>query len=186
MEQANDRQVGGDHYAAKVQHWDFAVDTLRNRYLEGQITRYFRWRKKGGTEDLRKALHYFDKLIEVAKAGKVRPMLDPRYHDFGERAEQVRGATRYAEANDLTTEETAVAIGLATWSTVLMLEGVREQLEAFTLGAEANEASRGRYIGLDRGAGDSPLSEQPGATNETAPLSQEEVAFFKHANSDYS
>jgi hypothetical protein len=35
-------------------------------YLEGNIVKYVsRWKDKGGVDDLRKARHYLDKLIEV-------------------------------------------------------------------------------------------------------------------------
>lgn len=61
---ANDDQVGGTHYKANYQHWDF-VENLALPYLPAQVTRYMaRWRKKNGIEDLEKALHYMDKFIE--------------------------------------------------------------------------------------------------------------------------
>jgi hypothetical protein len=63
---ANDMQVGGSHYAEKaIQPWDFIVSNNIG-YLEGNIIKYVaRWRQKGGIEDLRKAGHYLQKLIEV-------------------------------------------------------------------------------------------------------------------------
>lgn len=59
---ANDRQVGGDHYqTGGTQHWDmFGPD-----YLIGYATKYMRWRKKGGVQDLEKAIHVVEKLKEV-------------------------------------------------------------------------------------------------------------------------
>lgn len=64
MTTANDRQVAGNHYAAEYQHWDFVHDVSMG-YLEGQITKYIcRHHKKGGTEDLEKAVHYLQKLRE--------------------------------------------------------------------------------------------------------------------------
>lgn len=63
---ANDTQVGGQHYKAKtIQPWDFiAANGLG--YFEGNIVKYVsRWRDKGGLDDLRKARHYLDKLIEL-------------------------------------------------------------------------------------------------------------------------
>lgn len=63
---ANTRQVGGKHYGLKeYQHWDVVHD-FNLDYFQGQITKYvFRWREKGGIEDLRKARHYLDKYIEL-------------------------------------------------------------------------------------------------------------------------
>lgn len=68
-ETANEHQVAGNHYKAHgradFQHWDLVIK-FNLGYLEGQITRYlFRWRDKNGIEDLKKALHYLDKLIET-------------------------------------------------------------------------------------------------------------------------
>lgn len=66
MIQANDMQVNGNHYVSKYQHWDLCVNTQLG-YLEAQVTRYLtRWRKKDGLVDLKKALHYANKLLEVA------------------------------------------------------------------------------------------------------------------------
>lgn len=63
---ANDRQVGGNHYKRMaIQPWDF---TLRNDlgHAEATAIEYIaRWREKGGIEDLRKAIHWIEKKIEV-------------------------------------------------------------------------------------------------------------------------
>lgn len=66
MDQANNNQIGGTHYTSKaIQPWDYIVANELG-YLEGNIVKYVsRWRAKGGIEDLRKARHYLDKLIEV-------------------------------------------------------------------------------------------------------------------------
>jgi len=63
---ANDTQVGGQHYKAKaIQPWDF-IAANQLGYFEGNIVKYVsRWRDKGGVDDLRKARHYLDKLIEL-------------------------------------------------------------------------------------------------------------------------
>ena len=67
---ANDQQVGGAHYAVKaIQPWDFIIANNLG-YLEGNIVKYVsRWKDKGGIEDLKKAQHYLQKLIEVAGNG---------------------------------------------------------------------------------------------------------------------
>lgn len=62
---ANDHQVSGEHYKKPIQVWDF-VAANKLDYFEGNIIKYVsRWRSKGGVEDLRKARHYLDKLIEL-------------------------------------------------------------------------------------------------------------------------
>tara|TARA_R110000824_G_scaffold21401_2_gene79757 strand:- start:446 stop:661 length:216 start_codon:yes stop_codon:yes gene_type:complete len=67
---ANDTQVGGSHYKDNaIQPWDFIVSNGLG-YLEGNVVKYVsRHKKKGGMEDLRKAKHYLDKLIEVESDG---------------------------------------------------------------------------------------------------------------------
>lgn len=77
MSKANDSQVGGEHYKeAPVQHWDFVL-MHKMPYMEAQIFKYvLRWRKKNGIEDLRKARHFIDKLIEVELATEIEA--DPR------------------------------------------------------------------------------------------------------------
>lgn len=64
---ANDRQVGGSHYAVegRVQHWDIVAQHGLD-YFQGQITKYvMRWRKKNGIQDLKKAQHFLEKYIEL-------------------------------------------------------------------------------------------------------------------------
>ena len=61
---ANDKQVGGNHYRLPTQHWDWAQHLP---YLEGNATKYIgrHGSSKGkGVEDLRKALHYIQNIVE--------------------------------------------------------------------------------------------------------------------------
>lgn len=62
----NENQIGGDHYKSKaIQPWDF-ISSNNLGYLEGNIVKYVsRWKDKGGVQDLEKAMHYLQKLIEV-------------------------------------------------------------------------------------------------------------------------
>jgi len=67
----NDIQVGGEHYRSKtIQPWDAMESWMTKEqfkgFLWGNVIKYVaRWQDKGGVEDLRKARHYMDKLIEV-------------------------------------------------------------------------------------------------------------------------
>ena len=65
---ANDEQVGGRHYIEKtIQPWDYIIANKMG-YLEGNIIKYVsRYKDKNGLEDLIKAAHYLDKLIEVTR-----------------------------------------------------------------------------------------------------------------------
>lgn len=68
---ANDVQVGGDHYRSKtIQPWDameawMSPERVKG-FMQGNVVKYVaRYVEKGGVEDLRKARHYLDKLIEL-------------------------------------------------------------------------------------------------------------------------
>lgn len=62
---ALDHQPGGNHYANKaIQPIEYIVQN-DIPYREGNVIKYItRWREKNGVEDLRKAKHYIDMLIE--------------------------------------------------------------------------------------------------------------------------
>lgn len=68
---ANEKQIGGAHYAVKaIQPWDYIIANDLG-YLEGNVVKYVsRWKDKGGIEDLKKAQHYLQKLIEVTEKAK--------------------------------------------------------------------------------------------------------------------
>jgi hypothetical protein len=62
---ANDKQVGGSHYKTNIEPWD-AITDWGLGYLDGSAVKYLsRWHKKGGVQDLEKAVHFLQKLIEV-------------------------------------------------------------------------------------------------------------------------
>ena len=63
---ANGDQIGGTHYKKHaIQPWDYIIANNLG-YLEGNIVKYIsRWQDKGGVEDIRKVIHYAQKLIEV-------------------------------------------------------------------------------------------------------------------------
>ena len=67
---ANQYQVAGSHYQkyGKLQHWDI-VAYFNLDYFQGCISKYlFRYKDKGGIQDLEKAKHYLEKYIELLKA----------------------------------------------------------------------------------------------------------------------
>lgn len=66
---ANDKQIAGDHYKkyGNLQPWD-VVTTWNMGYLDGTALKYLaRWKDKGGIDDLKKAIHFIEKLIEVTE-----------------------------------------------------------------------------------------------------------------------
>lgn len=65
----NAAQVGGDHYKTQpIQPWDYILANGLG-FLAGNVVKYVsRFDKKNGVEDLKKARHYLDKLIESEQA----------------------------------------------------------------------------------------------------------------------
>jgi hypothetical protein len=63
---ANDIQHGGSHYKdLPYETWD-VIHAWGLGYFDGNAVKYLsRWRKKGGVQDLHKAKHYIEKLIEI-------------------------------------------------------------------------------------------------------------------------
>jgi hypothetical protein len=74
MSNTNDTQQGGEHYLnKKIQPWDF-IEGNNLPYLEGNVVKYVcRHADKGGLEDLKKARHYIDKLIEARYTKVYKP-----------------------------------------------------------------------------------------------------------------
>ncbi|AAR97713.1 DUF3310 domain-containing protein [Bordetella bronchiseptica] len=67
---ALDHQEGGGHYKdMPIQPVEF-IHKNGIGYFEGNVIKYVsRWRKKNGVEDLKKARHYIDLLIELEGGG---------------------------------------------------------------------------------------------------------------------
>jgi hypothetical protein len=71
MSSASKVQIGGSHYVdMTVMPWDAMQCWMSTEafagFLRGNAIKYLaRCDKKGGVEDLRKARHYLDKLIEL-------------------------------------------------------------------------------------------------------------------------
>lgn len=131
---ANTMQVGGGHYknTEAYEHWDWVADCQLD-YFAGNITKYvMRHRKKNGVEDLRKAGHYLNKLIELAEAPSAKGVRSPSQRlmlpniTLGYMAERTR---RFASANELTEEEAEFCFRMAKWTTVGTLRVARQVLE---------------------------------------------------------
>ena len=85
---ANDTQIGGNHYKATDEQlarakccglpkvpepWDFSYIRGHNNLQTGIIKYVDRYNNKKGLQDLEKAKHYLEKLIEIEKAKKPMP-----------------------------------------------------------------------------------------------------------------
>jgi pentatricopeptide repeat protein len=119
---ANSRQVGGRHYKTEYEHWDLALN-IPMGYLVGCSTKYvMRARKKNGLEDLNKALHYLDKLIENFE--KDGPPL--RYFLIDDIELEVE---KFAAINELTAEENNYIYLLCSYAVVDDLERAKHVLQ---------------------------------------------------------
>jgi hypothetical protein len=74
---ANERQIGGTHYKnGGEEHWDRQWRLYGRGYFVGCITKYVeRYPEKNGVQDLEKALHFIEKLIELEK-GELRQLAE--------------------------------------------------------------------------------------------------------------
>jgi hypothetical protein len=107
---SNDIQVGGTHYRTEYQHWDWAEDNGLG-YLESAATKYLsRWNRKHSErelqlEDLRKAKHYTQKLLELYtdKGRSNRGFMD------------WQSMLRFINSNQLEASEAAVCMLLGYW-----------------------------------------------------------------------
>ena len=103
----NEKQVGGEHYRSKVQHWDY-VELNGLRYTEGCATKYAtRNRKKHEhpRQDLEKAVHYVEKVQDLHRNGVLAPRTAPI----------VITPEEFAQSNGLTENEAEVVRILTFW-----------------------------------------------------------------------
>ena len=108
-------QVGGSHYQAPYQHWDWVAETGLG-YLEGNATKYLaRFRKKQGRQDLEKAGSYVQKLLAV-------PGLVPARERLGYSPERLARFLRSASLTDV--PEARLIVALDSWRTDNDLRGV--------------------------------------------------------------
>lgn len=121
---ANDTQVAGTHYRTAHQHWDLAA-ALQLGYFEGQISKYVtRHRTKKGKEDLEKALHFAQKLLEMNLSNGYKPH---RLFPTGAQIEH------YVKANDLNLREHVLLKALLNWSTAHDLTNVVHFIQVLIL-----------------------------------------------------
>lgn len=135
---ANDMQVAGRHYRSTYQHWDFVYDVLGGRYLEGNITKYLsRHAKKNGAEDLAKATHYIDKLLELYDAGKVLPLRSRATREHEELARL------FCRANALDTATESALRMVCMWDRPLLVRAREEirRMERRLRGQDEDEDS---------------------------------------------
>jgi hypothetical protein len=62
---ANDKQISGTHYKAKIECWDFIAANDLDFFQGSAISYITRFKKKDGLRDLQKAQHFIEKMIEI-------------------------------------------------------------------------------------------------------------------------
>ena len=67
---ALDIQIGGSHYKTGIQPWEY-IEANNLDFFEGNVIKYVTRKKGNRLEDLEKARHYIDYLIEREKDGKL-------------------------------------------------------------------------------------------------------------------
>ena len=85
---ANDKQIGGSHYKkGGEEHWDRQWRLYGRGYFVGCITKYVeRYHEKNGVQDLQKAQHFLEKLIELENRAADRSCTSISAHDDAEPA----------------------------------------------------------------------------------------------------
>lgn len=137
-------QVGGSHYQAEYQHWDWAAETELG-YLEANATKYVsRWRKKGGVEDLKKALSYVKKLTNVHIVQTLLPAGCRRLQSEVLRKTFTHGA-------DLSGHDAQIIRALDRWLTVDDLVAAAELIEARIDNPDINHPAPFGWVGEDGG-----------------------------------
>lgn len=132
MSEANKIQHGGDHYRSSVQHWDVMAEFYGVDYHIGCATKYLsRWQKKGTPMlDLKKALHFTDKAIEVVEAN---PILGSKALMHFVPRDVIE---RFVIANELEMHERLALLSLWRWDTADDLKQAKVHIEAIIREAE--------------------------------------------------
>jgi hypothetical protein len=143
MTHANSRQVGGNHYSAPVQHWDIAAVYLLGHF-EGNITKYIsRHAKKNKAQDVEKALHYLEKLIELFVHGQIQPVHLDYPNLPGRNANGVNPVQQWCTDMELPNDETMIVNKMCLWRTHVDLVRVRSLINAIMARDYANQDTRG-------------------------------------------
>jgi len=135
---ANETQIGGAHYKTEFEHWDF-VSLNGNRYLEGAASKYLtRWRGKNGVQDLKKAVHFIDKLIEEAKAGRIEPISSNELFSDSDKPKELKA---FIAANSIPELEASAIECLFSWRCVEHLTLARSFAQSVLRKAEEELAN---------------------------------------------
>lgn len=136
MSKALDTQVGGNHYKnLAIQPVEYIFKNNLG-YFEGCVIKYVtRWKDKGGVQDLEKAKHFLELLIELQNQ-EIKPSVESM------RSEQIRlddrdlpqyGQTRYEAIKNLLHEYKCVIVCYEEQVTDKDLQHVADNLRGLDL-----------------------------------------------------
>lgn len=148
----NARQVAGNHYEAEYQHWDFVIQ-WNVPYLPAQVTKYLtRHKRKNGREDLEKAIHYAEKMLDLRLSGWKRFVHAARnWHiagvpDLGDvrmTATMYEDFRRFVRANDLDAAQQGLMwLACTNGDPAQLLNGLRSYMEVSYYRHTANVRAR--------------------------------------------
>jgi hypothetical protein len=124
------KQVGGTHYKADYQHWDWAID-VNLGYLESAASKYVsRWWKKGGVADIEKAISYIEKLLLAFSLGKITRRVKRKDLDM-------KAFLRFVESTEMPREEAEICFAIMEWSDKEHLKRILDLLHKLLEGARA-------------------------------------------------
>lgn len=132
----NEKQVGGHHYRAAYQHWDWCVD-ISMAYLEGCATKYvLRWKQKGGRQDLEKARHFVEKI----RAARLDPAV--AYANTANLCDDTLVQRMFvAYPHPVLLFERAIIAALAHWDTVDDLDSILGNLDILIKSTETGNGA---------------------------------------------
>lgn len=154
---ANETQVGGLHYRSAFQHWDL-VALYGLGYFEGQITKYTaRHAKKHKAQDVDKAIHFTEKLVELFQAA----MYSPTHVTFmpGKSAEYhgMAPSVYFARVNNIGTHEEIVVQIMCQWQSLKDLKRLQSLLQTirhrYVMEAARAEEHQEQRDGVSPGTG---------------------------------
>jgi len=83
------QQVGGDHYNTKIPPIDY-IHENKLTFIEGNVIKYVsRHRAKNGAEDIKKAIHYLEILLEKEYGYNIKRINSNQTTPEGHQVEQI-------------------------------------------------------------------------------------------------
>lgn len=152
MSEADKRQEGGTHYKNRpIQTWNLIIPMGWSAFQFEIINYVDRYQRKGGIEDLKKARHWLDKLIEVEEA-RLAPKEEFKLSegDAGPRISFEGVADGYAvcegdlyrvswEGGNVVMRQVETGERLSPWAEVQPSPEVQEAIQIFNDGLEKHD-----------------------------------------------